>query len=262
MKTRIGLLLVALVALIFGACDTETPTAKIEVWLTDAPGDFEQVRIEVLDVQVHREPGEQSSGWLSMNAQPGLYDLLTLTNGNAALIGKMEFPAGKISQVRLKLSNRNSVKVGGEMYALRLPTAYQSGINVQINQIVQNGEHYKILLDFDVAQSVIEHGNGSYSMEPAIRSFRMGQGGSVKGSVSSAYASSVVYAILAGDTIASTYADATGGFLIQGLPEGTYTIGIAPRNGTPGAVVGNVSVQADRRTDIGSVAMIPDGHSQ
>ncbi len=256
MKTRIGILLIAFLALISSACETESPYARVEVWLTDAPGDFEQVRIEVLEVQVHRQSGEQTSGWMTMNTQVGLYDVLTLTNGKAALLGTMDMPAGKISQIRLKLSNRNSVVIGGETYALRVPSVYQSGINIQVNETVGEEGKYKILLDFDVAQSVVDHGNGSYSMNPVIRAFSAGNGGSIKGRVVPAHSSPAVYAILGTDTIASAYTDESGEFLLQGLPAGKYSVAFAPRSGYLNAIIEDVVVQPDQQAGVGEVALI------
>lgn len=256
MKTRIGIVLVVFLSLILNACETESPHATVEVWLTDAPGDFEKVKIEVLEVQVHRQAGEQTSGWLTMNTQIGLYDLLTLTSGKAALLGTMEMPAGKISQIRLKLSNRNSVVIGGETYALRVPMVYQSGINIQANQTIGEGGHFRIVLDFDVAQSVVDHGNGSFSMEPVIRAFSAGSGGSIKGRVVPVHSSPAVYAILGADTITTSYADESGGFLLQGLPTGTYRIGFAPRSGYLNTALDNVVVHPDQQTGIGEVGLM------
>ena len=108
--------------------------------------------------------------------------------------------------------HRNSVVIGGETYALRVPSVYQSGINIQVNETVGEEGKYKILLDFDVAQSVVDHGNGSYSMNPVIRAFSAGNGGSIKGRVVPAHSSPAVYAILGTDTIASAYTDESGEF--------------------------------------------------
>jgi hypothetical protein len=114
------------------------------------------------------------------------------------------------------------------------------------------------MLDFDVAQSIINHGNGSYSMEPVIRAFNAGHQASIKGSVAPVHLSPAIYAILETDTITSTYTDASGGFVLQGLPNGAYKIAFAPGDGYPGTLLENVVVQADQQTDVGQVLMALD----
>ena len=66
-----------------------------------------------------------------------------------------------------------------------------------------------------------------------------------------------VFAIVADDTVASAYADATGKFLIRGVPEGTYTVGFSPKAGFDPWHIDNVFVVTGNVTDLGTVTVIP-----
>src|SRR5690606_12591339 len=59
-------------------------TAKVQVVLVDAPGDYEEVNVDIQDVMINRtEDGE--NGWVSLtDVEAGVYDLLKLTGGNRA----------------------------------------------------------------------------------------------------------------------------------------------------------------------------------
>ena len=103
MKNYRYLLLILLAAFVFAACDddenTATKDATLEVVLTDAPGDFEEVNIDVQDVLINKTTSS-SSGWESVGLdQTGVYNLLELTNGLDTLLGSITLPPGTISQV-------------------------------------------------------------------------------------------------------------------------------------------------------------------
>ena len=148
---------------------------KIEVWLTDAPGDYQEVNIEVIGVEVHSDEGGQAEGWKTLSVTPGVYNLLELTNGLDTLLGTVELPAGNISQLRLKLGSENSLKIDDETHPLSTPSGQQSGLKIQIHENLVEGITYKILLDFDVARSIVTKGNTSYSLKPVIRSITQAQ---------------------------------------------------------------------------------------
>lgn len=255
MKRMISLVVAGLLLMALTSCEPEPQFATVQFWLTDAPGDFESVRIEVSDVLVHREIGDQSSGWLSTNEKPALYDLLTLTNGNEALLGSLQLPEGRIEQMRLVLSSRNSVVVDGETYALKVPGGMQSGIKLQLHQDIRPGVTYRVLLDFDVAQSVVDHGNGSYSLKPVIRVITRPEGGSIEGRVDPPSSTPAVYAVAGTDTVASAFCNEHGKFLIRNLPEGTYTVGVVPNSDFGAVIRTGINVQAGQPANVGVIAV-------
>src|SRR6478735_1059200 len=102
----------------FGSCDSTTNerTSHLEVRLTDAPGDYEEVNIDIQDVQVNT--GSDEGGWKSLEINKGVYDILKLTNGLDTLLGKIELPVGRVSQIRLILGTNNTLKIDGQIIAL------------------------------------------------------------------------------------------------------------------------------------------------
>lgn len=244
--------------LLLAACNSENKNARIEIWLTDGPGDFEAVNIDIQGVEVHtaaQDENDENSGWKSLDVNKGVYDVLELTNGIETLLGAIELPPGKISQVRLKLGNNNSVQVGGEVFNLKTPSGQQSGLKIQVHQVLVEGITYKVLLDFDAARSIVQKGNGKYALKPVIRSITEAQDGAIRGIVDPASATPAIYAIIGEDTLGTAYADEAGKFIIRGLSGGNYTVGFSPNSDYLPTAKDNVSVSIGSVTDIGTVTI-------
>jgi hypothetical protein len=237
-------------------CDSGSEAAHVQVWLTDSPGDFQEVNIDLQSIEVHVGDDDSESGWRSVSAEKGIYNLLELTNGLDTLIGEVELPAGKISQVRLKLGNNNSVKVAGEVFDLKTPSAQQSGLKIQVHQTLEEDITYKILLDFDVARSIVLTGNGKYILKPVIRSITEAQDGAIKGVITPKESTPAVYAIMNADTLGTTFCDSTGHFLIRGLAPGSYLVSVDPSADFQPVIRENVVVTLGTVTDIGTVEIL------
>jgi len=238
-------------AIVFAAC-SEDNTARVEVRLTDGPGDFEELNIDIREVQINS--GEGNSGWQSLDIKTGVYNILKLTNGLDTLLGAIELPAGKIQQIRLVLGDDNTVVIDGKSHPISTPSAQQSGLKLNLHATLVEGVTYRILLDFDAARSVVQRGNHSYSLKPVIRAIEEATSGAVKGSVLPVESKPVVYAIAGVDTVGTTFADTTTGkFLIKGLPAGTYTVSLAPKAGFTTVNKSEVTVNVGSVTDLGIV---------
>ena len=111
MKKTIGIL--ALSIALFSCSDSEE-NARLEIRLTDAPGDYEAVYVDIQGVEIHADEGNTSNGWKSLEVQEGRYNLLEFTNGIDTLLATAVLPAGRISQIRLILGDNNSVKIDGQ----------------------------------------------------------------------------------------------------------------------------------------------------
>ena len=257
MRARINTLIIGfftLLGLLLFSCSEESKNARLEIRLTDAPGDYEELNIDILDVQVHAEEGEQNNGWKSLDVITGTYNLLELTNGLDTLLGSTELPAGKISQVRLVLGSNNNVKVEGITHELEIPSGQQSGLKINVHTTLTEGITYTILLDFDAARSVVKAGaSGAYLLKPVIRAITEATSGAIMGSLSNPDASPAVYAIINSDTVGSTFANATGKFLIKGLPAGTYKVSFSPAEGFVINDIEGVNVTVGIVTDLGVV---------
>ena len=246
-------ILVVFAFFLLAACNPQK-NAKLEVWLTDSPGDFEEVNIDVQDVQVHVEDGNMESGWQSLSVNKGVYNVLELTHGLETLLGEIELPPGKISQIRLKLGEQNNVVIDGSEIALTTPSGQQSGLKIQVHKTLVEGIVYKIVLDFDAARSIVKTGNGKYILKPVIRSITEAQSGAIKGVVNPAESSPAIFAITPEeDTIATAFTNESGAFLLRGIPEGSYIIGFDAKDGYADTLKNDVIVNLGEVTDMGTI---------
>lgn len=258
MKKRILYFLTGVVGLItasilFSACSDDPKNARVEVLLTDAPGDYEEVNIDIQAVEIHSDGGDPDTGWKSLDIDPGVYNLLELTNGLDTLLGVIDVPEGRISQIRLVLGNDNSIKVDGNVLDLTTPSGQQSGLKLNVHTDVKAGITYQFLLDFDAARSIVTTGTGDYKLKPVIRVITKAVSGAIKGSVSIPASTPAVYALMEGDTVGTSFADAAGYFMIKGLPAGVYTVSFAPATGYTITDKTGVIVTNDNVTDLGVV---------
>lgn len=221
-----------LASLVFVSCtkneNTNKGEARFQVFLTDDPGDYEEVLIDVQDIQIN-VTGNGDEGWQSLvDVNSGTYDLLKLVNDEDTLLADATIPSGRLHQLRLVLGPENYVKVKGVMIRLSTPSAQQSGLKLNIQQDITNGILYKILLDFDVAKSIVATGSGSYNLKPVIRTVFESVGGSIKGWVDPRDFKTTVSAIQGMDTIAGTFTGVDGGYIIKGIAQGAYSVYFNP----------------------------------
>ena len=108
-----------LVAGLFACGDKSAGTSRLEVRMTDAPADYQEVNVDIQGVQVNSQTGDPATGWQSLTISKGVYNLLKFSNGLDTLLGHVDLPAGHVSQIRLVLGTNNSVKINGVTTALR-----------------------------------------------------------------------------------------------------------------------------------------------
>lgn len=260
MKSLLILSLITLLFIGFASCsDDESPNnnegkAQLAVRLTDAPGDYEAVFVDVEEVVVKYNDGDDVV--LAINA--GIYDLLELTAGVNVLLFNDEVPAGNISQIRLVLGEENTIVVDGQILPLATPSAQQSGLKIQVNENLEPGILYEFMLDFDVDKSIVAQGNGGYLLKPVIRATTAAESGAISGII---IPPGIVTMITAdnGTTQISTYANPLGEFLLSGVPDGTYTITVQAdlALGIPPIVVENVIVVQGEITSMGEIDLEP-----
>jgi hypothetical protein len=237
-------------------------TSKLSVRLTDAPGDYDKVNLEVIDVLIKRDvSGDGEEGWVSIGAanEPVLYDMMDLTGGVNALIADTLVPSGYLSQIRLLLGANNTIVENGVSHPLKTPSGQQSGVKLTVNQTLEPGIAYDFTLDFDVDKSIVKAGNsGQYILTPVIRVFATVSLGVIKGTVTP-LGFPVKAAVMVDDEEVSAYTNELGVFQINGVPGGTYAVMLTPdpTSGYLEAVVPNIVVTDGMTTNIGSVVLLP-----
>lgn len=164
-KTILSLLL--LMSFSFGvtSCKKEEQRGAMTVKMTDAPADYLKVYVEVIGMQVHSE----ANGWMHLPVNAGIYNLLDLQNNASVILSSnAQLPAGKINQMRLILGTNNSLVTIQGTYDLKVPGGDETGLKINVNETIMPNHTVVILLDFDAAASVVDKGNGTYSLKPVI----------------------------------------------------------------------------------------------
>ena len=174
--------------------DDSDKTGNIRTYLTDAPGDFDEVWVTISAVEIHGYHGtysydgadggvagdggveadsgpegyaEPEASWETLVDETQTLDLLTLQNDVTAVLGDAEVEPGEYSQLRLIVDSA-SVVVGEEEEDLTIPSGTQTGIKINLDFEVLPETEYVIVLDFDAAESVKETGQG-HLMQPMIK---------------------------------------------------------------------------------------------
>lgn len=244
--------------------DTTTNTGLLQVLITDAPGDYESVWIDIQEVRVHvsSDAEDGDSEWRTISNQPLRIDLLDLTNGRFEVLGEAELEPGSYNQLRLILGDDNEVVIDGDSHTLNTPSGQQSGLKLNINAEIEQGQSYVLLLDFDASRSIVQAGeSGIFNLKPVIRTVNLGLTGAIGGTVEPADAEPWVYAIqntdtAQPDTVAGTRAADTGEYLLIGLLEGTYQVSIDPvAEGQSKAVFSNVQVSPPDTTILDPISL-------
>lgn len=233
--------------------------SSMSVYLVDAPAAYDKVYIDVQSIQVKSSTDSSENSWQTLIIpRTGVYNLLSFKNGLDTLLGTIQLPSGRISQLRLVLGPNNSIVLNGVTYPLTTPSAQQSGLKLAINANLVAGIDYKIWIDFDAARSIVQTGNGKYILKPVIRTFTQAESGGIKGIVLPVAAKGWVFAIAnATDTVSSTPAELSSGvFLLRGIPASTYKVSFHATAGTyRDTTFTGVTVTTGNITDLGTLKL-------
>ncbi|HEY3370871.1 MAG TPA: DUF4382 domain-containing protein [Prolixibacteraceae bacterium] len=252
MKTIKFFVLAAAVSMLWVGCnkDNTSDTTRVKVRMTDAPGNYDQVNVDVKGVEFKMDNG----ALVNLNVTAGVYNLLDFTNGMDTLIASADVQSGTLSQVRLILGDNNSVSVDGVVYHLTTPSAQESGLKLSMNAALIPGVDYQLLLDFDANKSIVTTGNGEYKLKPVIRAISEATTGSIHGTVLTALALPATVSVTNGTVTYTSTTDAEGHFLVRGLAAGTYNITITPTLPFLPFTLANVNVTVGNMTELTAVA--------
>lgn len=244
---------VFLIAVAFTACqdDNSSSVTKFSVKMTDAPGAYQSLMLNVKEIQVLT-----SEGTTTMPVGTTPFDILDFRMGKDTLLASQDIPAGKLQEIRLVLNETgNTVVIDNVAYDLTTPSAQSSGLKLKMDADLSSGSQYTILLDFDAAKSVVKTGNGKYILKPVIRAIPQAVSGAIKGMISPAASNPKIYAITGVDTI-GTISDSTGNFYFPGLKAGTYKVNIVPVSPYQAKSVENVSVVNGSTNNLGTITIV------
>lgn len=144
----------------------ENPQGYMTVKMTDAPADYLAVNVDITGFNVHTE----SKGWINVPIKTGVYNLLQLQHDiTVVLADRFMMPIGRVDQVRFVLGSKNTIVTTTGEYELKTPSGMESGLKINVDEVIENNEHIAITLDFDANASVVENGVGDFVLKPVIK---------------------------------------------------------------------------------------------
>ena len=158
------LALVLVSSVVFVSCKKESGTTSLRIRMTDAPADWDEVNVDLKQVQVNFR--DDSSGWISLDTRDSIYNLLDLQNGLDTLIAQGTVPTETLREIRLVLGDDNSIKVDGQVYPLTIPSSATSGLKIKVNKRL-DATIETLVIDFDAGLSVHEEQDG-FKLRPVI----------------------------------------------------------------------------------------------
>ena len=233
-----------------GSEDDKQEYARVQIYLTDAPVDYQEVNIDVVSVRIII-----NDSLISLPTNAGIYNILDFVNGRDTLLVEDEIPAGYLSQIRLVLGERNSVMRGNLIHNLKTPSAQQSGLKLNVHENIHPGMSYAYVLDFEAEKSIVTTGNEKHLLKPVIRVFTKAVSGTLEGVSWPPEAKAYISVISAEDTVGTSADVVTGEFMVRGLTEGTYDIDFESANGFADTTLTDVFILAGQVTRLDTMKL-------
>ena len=158
--------ILAISTLAFFSCKKDKTGYKLDVHLTDAPGAFDEVNVDIKEVRVKLR--DDTTSWVSLNTNAGIYNLLGLQNGVDTLLASGTLSSNYVQEVRLYLGTENSIKVAGQTFPLELNNGDQPKLMIKVDRQI-NSTVDSLTIDFDAALSIVLEANGTYRLIPVLR---------------------------------------------------------------------------------------------
>jgi hypothetical protein len=196
--------------LVFSACTKSgvNGNSSVAVFLTDGPGDFDAVNIDIQKVEVKVDKDEKNKRdenrnrldddkddhlkrkddfgeWIDLGFAPKVIDVLSLRNGIETQLGTANIDAGTVRKIRITLGTKNSVVKAGVTYDLLLDSQTSNFLYVKLfddHRERGNRNDVKVWVDFDIASSIVE-ANGKFYLKPVLRPFCNANFGEIEGKV-------------------------------------------------------------------------------
>ena len=220
----------------------------IQVYLTDGPGDFEAVNLDIQKVEVkldnddkhkkddrfgdndddkddHTKKNDDFGEWVDLAYTPAVVDVLKLRNGVEKMLADGNV-TGTVRKIRITLGANNTVVKAGVTYTLNLVGETTNFLYIKLNDEHRErgaGNGLKVWVDFDIANSISEV-NGKFYLRPVLRPFCNVNFAGAEGRVlPEGIKPTVTFSNGLGFNAVALPAP-NGEFKIRGLREGTYTV--------------------------------------
>ena len=166
MKIKLIAAAVLISTVTFVACKKDNNQSTLSLRLTDFPGDWEEVNIDLKEIKVKFD--NDTTAWQTLPTNAGIYNLLGLQNGIDTLIAEGTFPSNyTVKEIRLIVGPDNSIKTNGQVFPLTIPSGEETGLKIKLNKRLQ-ARLETVLIDFDAALSIKEETDG-FKLRPVLR---------------------------------------------------------------------------------------------
>ncbi len=252
---------------------------QLSLYLTDGPGDFDQVLVEIKSLKVLVDTSadtrkhdnddwdrrgsddnkkDSSFVWENLNIKPGVYDILRFRNGADTLLASAGISKGSIRLIKIELGLNHAVVKDSITYPVSLPPNAPNYILIKLKG--HECEQYlpgkaRLWLDFDITRSIVLENNGQYYLRALFHFYHHSNTGTIAGKVVPSAAKPLVVVFNGTDT-SYGLPNKDGYFKIRGLNDGKYTVYINASNGYGSKVIPGVEVNAPKETSLGMIELI------
>jgi hypothetical protein len=192
-KNILYLVSVLAMGIIFTGCgggDSSNSTGTISMNVTDAKpmlpvsGTVESVSITFDEVSVHKSGG----GWVTLNTakQPYTIDLYQFSDGTKTqFVPPVQLESGKYTQVRIGVMSATiQIKENdvSKTVNLEIPSEnLKTDKNFEFD--VQGGGAVDLTVDFDLSQSIVVTGSGTYQLKPVLHIVQTQEAATINGKI-------------------------------------------------------------------------------
>jgi hypothetical protein len=225
---------------------SSSPTGRMKVLLTDAPFPTSSVAAIYVTVNAIEARRYWSGSYTTILSVPTTLDILQFRNGVTAVVAEVDVSPTDYDAIRVTLGSVEVDLVDGRTFVVGQGTQVIAALGPNVS--VAAGLTSTVVLDFDVAQSLIPTGNSlttsgitGFTFNPMIRAADIDATGTLSGTIRSDNETlnttaddSVVYGakvsiIRNGAVVATALSDNLGFYKVLGLPSGLYDIRVERR---------------------------------
>ena len=166
LRTLTFTLIAATLLMTVNSCQKEENTTQLTIRLTDNPYNATEVNVDIKEVQVNMR--DDDGGWITLNTNRRVYNLLDLQNGIDTVLAQGIVPTGAVREIRFVLGKQNSITIDSATYPLTIPSGGESGLKIKISKELTSSVD-SLLIDFDAALSILQEGTGDYKLRPVLK---------------------------------------------------------------------------------------------